>query len=277
MSARVAALVLGTLLGLQGARDEPARRRLPLEVTVPRMEDARAQLDYARRLKGGLKDREGAEREFWRGLAVEAYQAVRHYHPEAGELGVEAAFRAGELLAAGERLEEARAEFRAALEAGAGTPYRARAALELGDLARRSGDPRRALDRYLAVASDSGAAPRHRDAAWLGAARAWSALGRPEEAHRAWTLVAEEGAEPLDRIEAFDELALRWVHEGDLEAAAGMLHRCKHALRDAALEETVLGEKVRRALSRMRVVEELPRAIERRTDSSRANGTPRKP
>ncbi len=241
---------------------------LPLELRVPRMDSAEAQLAHARGLKLAMLERPEAERALWRRRALEAYQAVLHYHPERRELAAEAAFRAGELVRAAGGEVEALALFSAAQRLGEGTPYRARAGLEVGHLHRRQARPREALDAYLAVAGDPRAQPAHRDDAWLWAGKVWSSVGKAEEARRAWTGVASGGADPLDRVHAYDCLVLQRVEEGDLEAAAGVLDECLHGLAEVALEETERGARVRKALQRMRCVEALRDEVRRRVDGS---------
>jgi hypothetical protein len=96
-----------------------------------------------------------------------------------------------------------------------------------------------------------------------------------DDARAAWTRVAEQGSDPLARIEAFDELALLLLERGDPEGAAGMLDRCLVTLSARALEETSEGERVRNALLRMRVVGALRRALAERKDSSASEGSSR--
>lgn len=244
---------------------------------VPRMESPRAQLQHARRVKAQMVGKEGADLEFWRTLAVEAYQAVRVFHPGAREVAAEAAFRAGELLRAGDRADEALAEFRFCLRQAGRTDFKARAGLEIGHLERRRRAWREALDTYLAVAADASARARRREDAWLWAGRVWKEQGRVDDARTAWKRVAEEGTDALLRVRAFDELGLLALANDDVEAAAGWLERCLRALSAAALEETEEGERVRDALLRMRLVDELTRAIERGKDSSADEGTSRNP
>jgi len=269
-------LVLLTLAAMPAIRAQDGDRRKWIETVVPRMADAEAQLGHARRLKREMASKEGAEFAFWRKLAVEAYQAVRVFHPEARASCVEAAFRAGEILRAGGDDEAAIEEFRWSAEHGEGSDFRARARLEIGHIQRRAGRWREALEAYLDVTSDAKASDARREDAWLWAGNAWCALDRADDARLAWERVAEKGTDPLARVQAFDELAMQLLSRDDLEGAAGMLDRCARALTPRALEETELGERVRNALLRMRVVEELPRAIARRNDSSVASGTPRK-
>ena len=248
-----------------GLRLELQRQEdLPLEVRVPHMDSARAQLAHARRLKTrSFRGKGHEDRQFWRFLAIEAYQAVREYHP--GELGfsAEAAFRAGELLRADGDIKAARQEFRLALKLGADTPFRARARLELGHLARRLGDLRQALDQYLALASDSSALARRREDAWLWAGRCWWQRGAHVEARRAWSGVAERALDPFLALRAHDELALAWLEEGDLKAAAAQIERCGFDLTSVLLEESERGEKLSNAFRRMRARDALRSALAR--------------
>lgn len=249
----------------------------PLESIVPRMDTPARQLAHARRLKGERGERPASEWERWTLRAVDAYRAVRRYHPRASATVAEAAFRAGELLAAIGRRAEALDELGIAARRGAGTPFRARARLEAGHLHRRAGELDDALGAYLEVAGDARAAPGHRDDAWYWAGRAWKARGRVRDARRAWRNVAERGVDPVDRLRSFDEIGTSWLEADDLEAAAGVLHECLRALSPIALEETRTGRRVRLALARMNLVEELPKAIESRMRSRTARGSPRKP
>lgn len=254
-ASRLAGLALCACLCVEGGE-----RRW--EVRVPRMDRPLAQLAHARRLKQAIHRRAEEDQAFWRSLAVEAYQAVRHYHPGAREIGAEASFRAGELLRAGGDPEAAQSEFRQAEELGRGTPFRARARLEIAHLQRRAGDARAALEEYLGVAGDPSAEQQHRDEAWLWAGRTWQAEGRIDDARRAWKGVAEGEGHPLDRLQAFDELGLSWIDAGDLEQARASVAACLAALEPAAAEESELGCRTRSALHLMRTRALLERAGE---------------
>jgi len=240
------------------------------------MREASAQLEHARRLKSRMVSQTRESRAFWRKLAVEAYQAVRAFHPEDVTVAVEASFRAGELLRSGGEPERALAEFTWAARARRGV-FSTRARLEVGHLHRRSGRCRKALDTYLDVAADAAARASHRDDAWLWSGQIWKREGRLEEARTAWRRVAEHGEDPLDRIRAFDLLGELWLEKDDIEAACGVLNECLQALTQAALEETRKGERVRNGMLRMRLVDVLPRAIARRNGSSNEPVTSRNP
>jgi tetratricopeptide (TPR) repeat protein len=264
----------GVLLTLAPALSAASRSSAPhcsasfdvpsFERIVPRMSCAEQQLAYARALKRAMQGREGSDARRRRERAVAAYRAIREYHPEAPAKGAEGAFRAGELLRAVGSTEDARGEFRVAIDLGARTPFRARGGLEMGHIHRREGRSDLALDSYLAVASDHDAEVAHRDDAWLWVGRVWRDLGRMREARSAWRSVALSGEDPIDRILAYDYLTLTWVDDDDLEAAAGVLDECMRAHAEIALEETYTGERVRKALTRMRGLEMLQRAIESR-------------
>jgi tetratricopeptide (TPR) repeat protein len=247
-----------------------------IETAVPRMASAGAQLAHARRLKHEMRGQAGAELAGWRLRTVEAYRAVRVFHPDARAAGLEAAFRAGEILRAAGDEAAALAEFRwAARQRGAGE-FRARAQLEIGHLHRRALRFREALEAYLDVGGDPSSSAARREDAWLWAGTSWKRLGNLAEARSAWRRVAEQGTDPLARITAFDELALSFLEESELEGAAGVLDQCLRALSASALEETEQGERVENALLRMRVVEELSRALARKRDAGIERGSPRK-
>jgi hypothetical protein len=252
--ARALALLLLALPA--AARDEGT---LPLEARVPAMDTASAQLAHARRLKACMRGRAERDREFWRELAIEAYRAVPAYHAADQPVCAEAAFRAAELLRAAGRLPEALEELRCAVRWGRGTEFHARGLLEIGHVERRMGHARRALDAYLDVAADSSASAARRDDAWLWAGRVWKDEDRIEDARRAWRGVAREGEDPVDRILAYDYLALLHVELDERDAAAAVVIACRRELADVAIEETRQGERVRKALLRMRALELLHR------------------
>jgi tetratricopeptide (TPR) repeat protein len=252
LSLHCAGWVLALLAMLLGARPQEPRSDA---------QAARELLERAGDLKGRLFEVRGREREALRRRVVEAYRAVRQGFPAEKAAVAEASFRAGELLRSSGSAGEARAEFELARAAGAGTPFRARAGLELGHLARRAELHEDALARYREVLSDEDCPAQQRDQAWLWAGRACAELGRAAEARELLRRAAERAQDPCDRVEAYDALALAWIAAGDLEAAAGELARCREALRDAALEATPSGARVRSALVNLRAVERLKRAI----------------
>jgi hypothetical protein len=203
--------------------------------------------------------------------AVAAYRAIRREFPEERLAVAEAAFRAGELLRSTGDGEGALAEFTIARDGPGRGPFRVRALLEIGHVHRREGRHGAALDAYLAASTDAAAAVRWREEASVWAGRVYAAQSRWEDARRVLEPVALRAEDPLQRIDAFDELALVFVSAGDLEAAAGELARCREALADASLEESDLGERVRGALQRMRSIARLEQAIAARVRGVRVD------
>ncbi len=240
--------------------------------SVPKPESARAQLDAADELRRGLRGVDEAGRKAARAQAAAAYRAVRDHFPKDAAACAEAAFRRADLVRQAGDVESARAEFAVARERGAGTPWRVRAALELGHMERRAKRLPEALAAYEAVIADASSAPGQRDDASLWTGRVLADLGRSEDAVRTWTRVAEQGDDPLDRVRAFDLWAQELVTKSDLEGAAGVLERCREKLAEAAQEESRLGERVQAALSGMRVIEELARAVEKRERERKESG-----
>ena len=211
--------------------------------------------------KQALAGTRGRERMQRRWEAARAFAAVRVHHPRARCLGAEAAFRAGELLRGGGDLHVALREFRVARTRCLDGPFRARAALEIGHVERRLGRAREALDAYQELFTDPHVPPSLRDAAMLWAGRVHADAGRFEEAWRLWESVVTLAEDPVDRVQAFDLLALALIERGDLEGAAGVLERCRVASSDVAREETQLGVRVRNALAQMRAVESLRKSV----------------
>jgi hypothetical protein len=231
---------------------------------VPKLESARAQLDHADGLRRALRGLDDAARKAARLRAAAAYRAIREHFPGDAGACAEAAYRAADLVRQAGELDGARAEYAVARERGAGTPWRVRAALELGHLERRAQRSAPALAAYEAVIADASASPGQRDDASLWSGRVLAGDGRTEDAVRVWTRIADHGDDPLDRIRAYDYWAQELVAQTDLEGAAGVLERCRSQLAEAAQEESKRGERVRAALAGMRAIEVLARAVEKR-------------
>jgi tetratricopeptide (TPR) repeat protein len=210
---------------------------------------------------------EGEARDAARKLAIEGYRSVREYFGGDAAACAEAAFRAGELLRAGDDVAGAQSEFAIARDRGTGTGFQVRAMMEIAHLDRRAKRLEKALDGYEAVVGCDAATARQKDDASLWSGRVYEALERPKDARRVWQRVADKGDDPLDRIRAWDLMASMLVDQGDLEGAAGLLEKCREALSEVSQEESKLGERVRTALSSMRSQEELARAVEKRHDA----------
>jgi len=250
----------------EGQRDPPPAlepRGVPHLASVP------AQLAYARRAKAAMTGTEGRERMRRRWDAARAFVAVRSYFPGEPCAGAEATFRAAELLRGGGDLEQALRELGLARDLCTAGPFHARGVLEIGHLQRRLGRAREALDAYEELYAGDGVPRAVRDEATLWAGRVHQQAGRTEEARRLWERAAREAEDPVQRVRAYDELALVLIERGDLEGAAGMLERSRRALHEVAQERTPLGERVRGALGRMRAIAALRHSVERRRGTVR--------
>jgi tetratricopeptide (TPR) repeat protein len=251
-------------VGLAGSRSGWASARpVPPQggTRIAKLESAAEQLRAAGGLKQQMRGTHGLQREGLRDRAIDAYRAVRRYWVRDREACAEAAFRAGELLRAADRHAEALTEFRAACAAATRSGFASRAALEIGHIHRRRGRHAAALDVYLDLVADPAAAAPQRDEAMLWAGRVYALEDRLEDAQRLWVRLSRTARDPVDRVAAFDEWALSVIDSGDLEAAAGVLERCREACADVLLEETQQGRRVRQAISRMSSVGRLERAI----------------
>lgn len=231
---------------------------------VPRLDSPSAELERASAWKtraGGLR---GAARVRALEAALAAYRAAGEHWPGEAAVVAEAAFRSGELLRRLEREPEACLEFALAKRVGVRCAFGARAGLELAHAARRAGDLEAARHEFESVARDERAESRYRDDGALWAARMDAELGRVDVARRAFERLAIGAESALDRIDAYDEWCATYVDAGDLEAAAGVLARCRDALRDVVEEETPLGERARNALARMSSLRRLEQAVRAR-------------
>lgn len=238
---------------------------------VQKFDTPKAQFEHATSLKKALRGLDGEARDRARSEAVAAYRAVREYFGNEAALCSEAAFRAGELLRTADDLAGALAEFGIARDRGAGTDFRVRAMLEIGHVERRAKHSQPAITAYEAVVADNTSSARQKDEALLWVGRVYADLERFTDARRVWQKVADKGDDPLDRIQAFDQIASVLVETGDLEGAAGVIKRCNEALADVSQEETKLGDRVRAALGSMRSVDQLARAVEKRKQGADAN------
>jgi tetratricopeptide (TPR) repeat protein len=276
------AWVAWTVLGLCGAvRAEAAECRAAevgravesgiADPPVAKQESATAQVALAAGLRRGMRGKQGSERDALRVQVVAAYRAVREHFPNAAAEAAEAALRAAEVLRTMNEWDAARAELVIARDRGQATPWRARAMLELAHLERRTKRFDAALSAYQALVAETQASAGQKDEAMLWSGRMYMELKRPDEAKAAWQKVADGAEDPVDRIRAFDWLALALVDANDLEGAAGTIERCREALSSVAQEETKLGEQVRNALTAMRAHDEIAQAIARRAEQGKAS------
>ncbi len=193
---------------------------------------------------------------------VQAYRLVHLWYGDCRELSAQAAFRAGEMLRAAGDQERAREEFEVACDKDAaaavrrehGMDFGVRARLELGHLARRSGEPLGALQHYEEVAMSSSASTRRRAEARFWYARMSMDTGDLDAARRWFAGVAqaaESEVDPLLRLRAFDFWARTYVRDEDVGAAVGVLELCRSELAPFIEERSELGARVCAAFVRM--------------------------
>jgi tetratricopeptide (TPR) repeat protein len=231
---------------------------------LPRFGTAREQLAFAERQRAGLREVPGARLAAERRRVALCYAAVRVHFLGARATAAEASFRAAEHWRCIGESARALAELEQARRLGEGNEISARAGLEIGHIERRRRLWSRALDRYLEVASDANASARWRDEAALWAGKTYASMGELDDARRRFVHLAATSLDPLTRIRAYDEWALTFLVHDDVEAAMGALARCREALAEPARELTELGDRVRRALSRMRCITAIEHAISKR-------------
>jgi tetratricopeptide (TPR) repeat protein len=236
---------------------------------VPRLSSAREQLEHAILAKRALRGARGARRMEARREAVEAYRAVRQYHPRERALAAEASFRAAELLRSGREAKAALVEFDQAWSLGRGTRFGARAGLEMGHISRRSLRLNDALAAYEGVEALGPQFAEERDLAAYWSGRVQARLGRGADARRCYARAARMGVDPVQRVRAFDAWMEALIDEADLEGAAGVLGLCRDALREAAQERSQLGARVRAALEGLGAPERLAREVKERAERSK--------
>lgn len=254
------ALVVAAAL-CAGAQAGELERALAL---VPARSSAAEQTKLALELTAALKRCPRGQLAVERRRVAHAWIAVRARFPEDRTRAAEAAFRAAELLRTGGDEAGAVRELEFVRALPAAQPLRARAGLELAHIERRGRRFERALDLYLSVSAEPDAPARRRDEAALWVGKTYALLGRFSDAQRWLRRGAERAVHALDRIRAWDEWCVLYLFQGDIEAAAGVLARCRVSLAEVSEEQTRLGEAVRDALERMRCIALLERAVERR-------------
>lgn len=231
---------------------------------VRRFPTAKAQLENAKLQKRRIRKARGEGRNQARKNAVRAYRAVREYFPREAEWVAEASFRAGELLRSGGELDSAISEFEHSARTASRGAFRARAGLEVGHIHRRVGRMNEALRSYEEVEALGPDFAEQRDLAAYWQGKVHGVLGRAEDARRCYQRAADGGVDPIQRIRAFDAWADVLVSQGELEGAAGVLDRCRLALKSKAEELSTLGKRVRGALDHMRAPGKLALAVAER-------------
>jgi tetratricopeptide (TPR) repeat protein len=233
-AARVTGLVLALGLGV-----------CPLAAAAPELaapaEDVdleRAALDAAASVRRAAYEEQGEARESGLLAAAARYGAVADEQRWSAGTRAEGAFRAGEILRARGRAEEARARFEQAVTAGASVPreassshagrsFGARAQLELGHALRRESGESEV--EFALVAYEQVAARFEDQAKQVGQAAGWRArvllkADRVEEAEQAAAVLPGLlAAEPMEAVRCADTIALALAEAGHEDRARRVL------------------------------------------------------
>jgi len=229
--------------------------------------DAKTQFAAAALLEKQIRGTKGADRRAAQQKAAVAYEAVHRHFPEEAPLATRALYRAAELY---ERLRDRENGVRClklvfALKSEDRT--RARAHNLLGHIYRRAKNWADAVKEYETVVNDhSKARPQVAEAlGWLGKCKA--RLGDHAAARAAWKSRIEQFPERLGIvIESYDWIACSLHGEGKVKEARETLEACQARFKDTAADSGPAGQRVRKALGRMRIHRLLESGNRPRTD-----------
>lgn len=126
---------------------------------------------------------------------------------------------------------------------------RARVQLELAHLQRRAEEFDLAVRTYELVSLDPVARQGDRDDARWWRARCVESLGDVLSAERAWSSLARDAADPCLRVRCFGALARVRAARGEHQRARECVERCALELQPFLLEQSPLGDRVRRAFA----------------------------
>jgi len=221
---------------------------------IEKQPDARAQIRHAASVKREGRGLQGEARMTHLRRVASAYEAVLANFPDSREECSEASFRLGETLRTLADWDAAVAAFARVVEIGASPRWAARALLETGNVHRRAKEMAKAIEAYGRVVAEFPQERSVRDDAYLWMGKVHATMREWDPARSAFTKVAEEGEDPVDRIQAFDQIALSYLQEGKTIEATASIERCKTLFAEIADEPTRQGARVKKALSRMRSV-----------------------
>jgi tetratricopeptide (TPR) repeat protein len=218
--------------------------------------DARSELRKADELRRAIRGK-GEERRAAVEQAAAAYAAVLASFPDAKEEVAMAAFRIGELKRSLGKTDEAREAFSKVVSSGGSRRLAARAVLETAHIHRRAKEMGKALESYRKAAVEFADEAGNRDDAlyWIGVLQEQNK--EYAKSREAWQAVADRGVDPLDRVRAFDRIALSHMKEGNRADAHATVEQARTALHDIAADPSTRGARVKRALDRMRAVRAL--------------------
>ena len=239
--AAILAALQGTALGLAG--------------DVPREADARSQYAVAALLQKKIRGKKGEERQQAREEAAAAYEAVARYFPEEAPLAGRALYRAGQLYEHLKDREKGVRCLKQVLGMRAEDRTKAKAHNLLGHIYRRARNYTDAIKEYEVLIQDHPKVSSQVAEAlvWLGKCKA--RMGDHKGARDAWQ----------DRLKRFpdrtglvigslDLIACSLFREGKVEEARKTLIQCQERFQEAARDTGPQGQRIRKALERMKIV-----------------------
>jgi tetratricopeptide (TPR) repeat protein len=228
---------------------------------VPREADARTQYSRASLAKKQIRGLKGETRSAAQRQAAVAFEAVARYFPEEAPLAGRALYQAAEIYETLRDREKGLACVKQVLAMHAEAITKARAHILLGHMYRRAGNPKAAAKEYETVNTDFTKLKTQVAEAlgWLGKCKA--RLGDHQGAREAWRARMERFTDRYALvIESSDWIAVSLFKEGKSREARETLDACREKMKDAAADSGPAGQRVRKALARMRIVRLLNRA-----------------
>jgi tetratricopeptide (TPR) repeat protein len=253
---------VGAVFALLAAPQLPGAMAQERAHGIEKQPDARAQIRHAAAVKREGRGLQGEARMVHLRRVASAYEAVLTNFPDAKAECAEASFRLGETLRTLADWDGAVGAFARVVEIGASPRWAARALLETGNVHRRAKEMAKALEAYARVVAEYPQERAVRDDAYLWMGKVHATMREWDLARSAFTKVAEEGEDAVDRIQAFDRIALSYFEEGKEAEAAAAIERCKSLFAELADEPTRQGARVKKALSRMRSTTKLGEGAE---------------
>ena len=197
--------------------------------------DAKSDLKKADELRRAIRGK-GEERRAALEKAAAAYAAVLSGFPDAKEEVAMAAFRLGELKRSLGKSDEACEAFAKVVASGGSRRLAGRAILETGHIHRRAKELGKALESYRKAATEFSDETGSRDDSlyWIGVIHEQNK--DYAKSREAWQAVADRGVDPLDRVRAFDRIALSHIKEGNRTEAHAAVEQAKSALHEIAAD-----------------------------------------
>ena len=222
------------------------------------LQSSKAALDAGRALKWQMRGQAPFRRDAARMGAVRAFRvgSLGSGEPEMRAL---CALRASELLRAAGLDEPGLKELMRGAALAPSTPSQ-RCMLTAGEALIAAGRHAEAA-RFLEALEEEVGPSRLIEAARVLRGVSLKERGERVAAVRIWREVAEEGATPRARIDAFERWGEELLSEGDIDGAAGVLHLCRKSLSVAALQATAQGREVRALLRRSSLATLIRRAM----------------